>query len=484
MDWLTQHWFVLLLLFAYSAVLFLNARAGLRQSRGGISDYFVGGRSMGGVVIGVSFFATFASTNSYLGHAGKGYELGAPWLIFAVAIVCFTALSWKFVAPKLRRFATTFGCNTVPDFLALRFQSDRLRLVSGLVILLSSLLYLVAIFKGAGNLFQVFFGISYEAALAITLVIVVLYTSIGGFVSVVRTDLIQGALMLVGSILIFGFVSEAAGGVDKIFTLSDERGKEHLFTLDAGMPFGVMIGLALAGSLKLLIDPRQLTRFYGLSVDANLRRGIWVAVGGILIIQFCLFPVGLYAHFLLDQVVDTDLIVPTLINDPSVFPPLLADFLVIAILAAAMSSMDSVLLVSASTMSNDVLGYWKPPSNTDSGNTVGITRMGVVGFATLSAVIAIDPPGGIVDITIFSGSLYAVCFVPTILLGLHWKRGDGFAALASIFSGIFVLVSWLALGLKDQVHELFPALVVSLSVFIGLSLWRSSIDNKEVIEQI
>ena len=484
MDWLIQHWFGFLLLFIYSILLFTNAHIGMRRSRGGVNHFFVGGRSMGGVVIGISFFATFASTNSYLGHAGKGYDYGAPWLIFAIAIVFFTALSWKFVAPKLRHFTNHFGCITVPDFLALRFQSDLLRLVSGLVILLSSLLYLVAIFKGAGNLFQVFFGISYETALAITLVVVVLYTSIGGFVSVVRTDVIQGVLMLVGSLLIFGFVSNAAGGVQKIFSLSSEVGKEHLFTLDAGIPFGVMLGLALAGSLKLLIDPRQLTRFYGLRADANLRAGIWVAVGGILIIQFCLFPVGLYAHFLLDSVADTELIVTMLINDQSIFPTLFSDFLVVAILAAAMSSMDSVLLVAASTMSNDVLGYFRPIVKKDTRNTLVMTRLFVIGFATLSALIAINPPGGIVDITIFSGSLYAVCFVPTILLGLHWKRGDGMAALASIFSGVFVLISWLAFGLKEWVHELFPALAVSMITFVALSFRRAQVPNKKILEQI
>ena len=173
-----------------------------------------------------------------------------------------------------------------------------------------------------------------------------------------------------------------------------------------------------------------------------------------------------------------------LIHDQSIFPTLFSDFLVVAILAAAMSSMDSVLLVAASTMSNDVLGYFRPIVKKDTRDTLVMTRLFVVGFATLSALIAINPPGGIVDITIFSGSLYAVCFVPTILLGLHWKRGDGMAALASIFSGVFVLISWLAFGLKEWVHELFPALAVSMITFVALSFRRAQVPDKKIIEQI
>ena len=476
-----EHWFAAVLFVAYTGFLIAHARAGMKLSRGGVGDYFVGGRRMGGVVIGISFFATFASTNSYLGHAGKGYAYGAPWLIFAVLIVVFTAVSWLFVAPKLRRFTELLGCVTVPDYLAARFESDRVRLASAIVIAFSSLLYLIAIFKGAGNLFQMFLGIPYEMAVGLTLLIVMVYTSVGGFLSVVRTDVVQGVLMLIGSVLIFTFVTDAAGGVGSITSLIDDAETAKLFTLDAEIPFAVLIGIALAGSLKLLIDPRQLSRFYGLQDDRGVRSGIWVAVIGILIIQFSLFPVGLYAHLLLDGVTDTDLIVPTLVTDTSVFPLMVADFLLVAITAAAMSSMDSVLLVAASTTTRDVIGHFDKASS-EGHRGVRMTRFGVIGFAALGALIALDPPGGIVEITIFSGSLYAVCFVPTVLLGLHWRRGDGVAALAAIVVGVAMLAVWLLLGLKAIMHEVFPALVASTGVYIVVSLVRAPVATERVAE--
>ena len=112
--------------------------------------------------------------------------------------------------------------------------------------------------------------------------------------------------MVVGSVLIFTFVTRAAGGVDAVFTAPETQ---PLFAWDAGVPFAVLLGIALAGSLKLLVDPRQLSRFYALKDEAGVRRGLWVALAGIVVIQLCLFPVGLYAHLILDGVTDTDLIV-------------------------------------------------------------------------------------------------------------------------------------------------------------------------------
>lgn len=468
LGWLREHWLAGLLFVAYTAMLLHHARLGRRGTRD-LDDYYVGGRNMGGLALGVSFFATFASTNSYVGHAGKGYEYGLPWFSLAILIVAFTWLSWTTVAPRLRRFTSHWDALTLPDYLHQRFGAGgrALRLASGVVILFSSLLYLVAIFKGAGSLFQMFFDIRYEAAVAVTLVIVMLYTSVGGFLSVVRTDVLQGALMVLGSITIFYFVTDAAGGIGRLPELAERPTTANLFSWSPGLPFVVLLGIALSGSLKLLVDPRQVSRFYALKDERSVRTGMWVAIVGIAVIQGCLFPVGLYAHFLMEGVTDTDLIVPTLVNDPGVFPLWAADCLIIAIVAAAMSSMDSVLLTAGSVLYKDVVEVVRPAAR-----PLAWTRVGVIGLAVVAAVVALDPPGGIVEITIFSGSLYAVCFFPAILFGLHWRRGNSAAVLTSMGLGVAVLLGWLAAGLGTVLHEVFPALLVSCVAY-SLVAWRS-----------
>lgn len=466
MTWVTEHWLAALLLAGYTTMLLVNAWIGSRTANG-IEGYYVGGRNMGGVVIGISFFATFASTNSYIGHAGKGYDYGLAWLFMAFSLVVFTYISWRWVGPKLSRFARNFDALTIPDFLGCRFLGSTdhprapLRWVSALVIVFASLLYLIAIFKGAGHLFQMFLGVSYEVAVGITLIIVVLYTSIGGFVSVVRTDVMQGLFMVVGAVLIFYFVTDAAGGVQAISQLAEMPDKEFLFELNGGLPFAVLMGISLSGALKLLVDPRQLSRFYALKNEQEARKGIWIALVGLLVVQGCLFPVGVYAHLLMQGVTDTDLIVPTLVADVTVFPLWAGDFLIVAIVAAAMSSMDSVLLVAASTLYKNLIENFRSGTS-----PISWTRWSIVGLAVVGAGLALKPPADIVEITIFSGSLYAVCFLPAVLFGLHSDRGTARSVLWSMTFGVGVLMLWFVLDLRQTLHEVFPGLIASLTAFL------------------
>ena len=469
LEWIAVHWVAALVLLLYLAVLMYNALLGQRASDS-ISGYYLGGRRLGGFAIGVSFFATFASTNSYIGHAGKGYQYGLPWLAMAFSLVLFTYISWRWIGPRTRRMAAIFDALTLPDYLAGRFlgaadhERHPLRISSGLVIVFCSVLYLIAIFKGAGHLFSLFFDISYTTAVMLALLIVVIYTSIGGFVSVVRTDVIQGGLMLVGAAMLFYFVTRAAGGVTSIATLAEQPDQAFLFDWNGGIPFVVLLGVALSGSLKLIVDPRQLSRFYALQDDRAVKQGLWVAVIGLALVQACLYPIGIYAHLLLDGVSDTDLIVPTLLNDTSVFPLWAADFLFVAIVAAAMSSIDSVLLVAASTGYKNLLA---PFSN--AAKPLLWTRVAVVALALISALVALEPPGDILQITIFSGSLYAACFFPAVVLGLYWSKGHALAVMASMVTGTITLVSWLGLNLSATVHEVFPALAVSTLTYVLFS---------------
>ncbi len=466
MQWVVDHVFAVVLLVLYTGVLVWHAWLGKRSSKD-VTDYYVGGRGMGGFVVGASFFATLVSTNSYIGHAGKGYEYGLPWFFMAGLMVVFAWVSWRVVAPRLRAFTAEWESVTLPDFLAARFGGGNwLRGAAAIVIVFASLLYIIAIFKGAGHLFQIFLGVSYEASVAFMLVIVMGYTAMGGFISVVRTDVVQGAMMIAGAMLMFFFVSRAAGGVDVIFVAPETA---PLRRLDAGVPLLVLLGIALSGSIKLIVDPRQISRFYALRDARSIRMGIWVAVGGILIVQACLFPVGMYASVLLSGVTDTDLIVPTLVNDSAVFPRAAGDFLVVAIIAAAMSSLDSVLLVAASVFTRDIAAEVR---SLDGARQIRWTRVGVVVFAIAGALLALRPPGDIIAITIFSGSLYAVCFTPAILLGLHWRRGDAVSVLASMTVGVFVLVSWMLSGGSNTLHEVFPALAASSLTYVTCAATR------------
>jgi len=466
MSWFVEHWIASSLLVIYVSMLFYNAYVGNKAATG-VGGYYVGNRQLGGTLVGISFFATFASTNTFIGHAGKGYDYGVAWFTMAVLLVIFSWMSWRWIGPPLRRFAAAWDALTIPDYIRGRILGDNpeaerhpLLLLAASVIVFASILYLLAIFKGAGHLFQIFLGVPYEVAVGVTLLVVVLYTSIGGFVSVVRTDAIQGVLMLIGAMTIFYFVTQAAGGVTSVGQQTDMPGKQHLFALSGALPFAEPLGVSLSGALKLIVDPRQLSRFYGLKSDAEVKRGMWIAVLGLTLILACMFPIGLYAHLILENVTDTDLIIPRLVNDPAIFPFWVTDLLIVSIVSAAMSSMDSVLLVASSTLYKNIIAPFKTIEN-----EVRWSRAAVIAFACISAFMALNPPGGIVGITIFSGSLYAVCFFPPVVFGLYGLVASAKTTLVSMTLGMSTLILWITLGLSTLLHEVFPALLVSASVY-------------------
>ena len=198
---------------------------------------------------------------------------------------------------------------------------------------------------------------------------------------------------------IFYFVTQAAGGVTSVGQLTN-LSEEYLFDLNGAVPFAVLLGVSLSGPSNI-VDPRQLSRFYGLKSDAEVKRGMWIAVLGMTLILACMFPIGLYAHLILENVTDTDLIIPA-VNDPAIFPFWVTDLLIVSIVSAAMSSMDSVLLVASSTLYKNIIAPFKTVEN-----EVRWSRAAVIAFACISAFMALNPPGDIVGITIFSGACTA-----------------------------------------------------------------------------
>ena len=471
MIWMQAHSLELLALLLYTAVMVYHAWSGNRQT-GSLADYFVGGRSIGGITAGLSFFATYASTNSFVGFSGQAHDFGLPWLLLVPFAVGLSLLSWVVIAPRLRKQTESLGSLTIPDFIGFRFGSHRARVAAALIVLFASFIYTTAVFKGIGNLLEAFLDVSYWHTIFIVLVIVVAYTAVGGFHSVVQTDVVQGVIMIGAAILLFWGTTQAAGGLHSIYQVKQSVEGARLFSWDAAMPLPMLLGVLFATTIKFVVEPRQLSRFYALSDPREARRGGWISTLSFLVVFSLLAPVGLYARNLLPQhLSDTDRVVPALLASGAVFGPIVSALLVLAMVSAAMSSLDSVLLVMASTCERDLVGLWRGTRSEES--SIGATRIYVLVFAVLAALIALDPPGSVVALTSFSGSLYAACFLPAIVLGLYWQRGDGRSVLASFTAGILCLACWDYLPPAEVVHRVFPAVLCSLLTYAVVACFSS-----------
>jgi SSS family transporter len=473
---LREYWMVHSLLVVYTVMLAHHAWAGKRSTKG-LADYYVGGRGMGGWVIGLSFFATYASTNSFVGFAGQTYDWGVPWMLFIPMAVAFSLFAWIVVAPRLRSFTKEMDSLTLPDFIGFRFGSTPARVFAALIVIVASFFYMTAVFKGIGNLLETFLEIPYEVSIIIVFFVVMMYTMIGGFISVVKTDSVQGVVMIIAAVLLFTATVSAAGGFGAITEIRAQPGGEALFTWGGGVAVPVLIGTMFAGLVKFAVEPRQLSRFFALEGENATRTGMIVSSVTFAAVFSMLIPVGLYARQILPGGIEnTDLVVPTLLAD--VFGPGTGAFLLVAMVAAAMSSLDSVLLVMASTIERDVVSIIRP--GRDEKGEMLWTRIWVALFALITAIISLDPPGEIVELTAFSGSLFGACFFPTIVFGLHWRRGSGAAVIASFLVGIGVLLMWDMVPGAAILHEIFPAMILSTLAYWLVSLVTEDSANETV----
>ena len=172
------------------------------------------------------------------------------------------------------------------------------------------------------------------------------------------------------------------------------------------------------------------------------------------------------------------MVVPQLLTTPGVFSAGASAFLLLAMVAAAMSSLDSVLLVMASTAQRDIVGMIRPSHSERSVLTA--TRLYVALFALITAIIALNPPDGIVGLTALSGAIYGACFGPALLMGLYWRRGNGTATIVSFVTGLVVLLLWNQFPWNGGIHQVFPGVVVSFAAYWAVARLTPSYESAEV----
>jgi SSS family transporter len=474
---LREYWLVHSLLTLYTVLLAHHAWTGNRSTKD-LADYYVGGRRMGGWVIGLSFFATYASTNSFVGFSGRTFDWGVPWMLFIPMAIVFSLFAWIVVAPRLRSFTEAMDSLTIPDFVGFRFGSTPARVFAAFIVIVASFFYMTAVFKGIGNLLEQFLDIPYKVSIVIVFFIVMLYTMIGGFISVVKTDSLQGVVMIIAALILFFGTVSAAGGLGAIRDVRAQPGGEALFTWGGGVAVPVLLGTMFSGLIKFAVEPRQLSRFFALEGEKAIRTGMIVSTVTFGAVFTLLIPVGLFARRLLPTGLEgnTDLVVPTLLTE--VFSGGTGAFLLVAMVAAAMSSLDSVLLVMASTAERDVVSVLIPGRTEAS--EMRWTKGWVALFALITALISLQPIAGIVELTAFSGSLYGACFFPAIVFGLHWGRGSGSSVMTSFTVGIVTLLLWDFVPGSEILHEVFPAMLLSTAAFWAISVMTEDSADERV----
>ncbi|MEW8191707.1 MAG: sodium/proline symporter PutP [Candidatus Thiodiazotropha endolucinida] len=464
--------------FCYLLTLLIIGVVAWRRTRN-LSDFVLGGRSLGSWVTALSASASDMSGWLLLGLPGYAYLAGLESFWLALGLLIGTWLNWRLVAARLRIASEASGnALTLPEYLSNRFNdaSGLIRISSSFFILLFFLFYTSSGLVAGGKLFEAVFGLPYLWAVASGTLIIILYTAFGGFLAVSWTDLFQGLLMLLALVTIPLYVLVEIGGFEGFLSTVEGSNAELLnpLTDSNGEPLGVIAIVSLmAWGLGYFGQPHILARFKAIKQSDFVPKAQRIAVSWVFITLTAATLSGLVGIPIFETPLeDAEKVFIHLVD--LLFHPLVAGVCLAAILAAIMSTADSQLLVSSSTFTGDLyrLLLRKRASEAE---LVIVGRLAVLSIALIAFLLALDRESRVLDLVSYAWAGFGAAFGPTVLLSLYWKGMNRWGALAGILSGGLTVVLWKPLqgGLFD-LYEIVPGFLISLAMIVLVSRLTSS----------
>lgn len=441
-----------------------------------IDDYMLGGRGLGPTVAALSAGASDMSGWLLMGLPGAIYLSGLIEAWIAVGLTIGAWVNWKIVAPRLRSYSQVAQNSiTIPSFLGSRLhdQSRSIRVISGLIIMIFFIFYVSSGMVAGGTFFESSFGMDYHLGMVLVSGVVILYTLIGGFLAVSWTDVVQGLMMctalvlvpLVGIIHVGGF-GEMVSAIDAV--------DPGLFSWTGGALTGatvLSIISALAWGLGYFGQPHIIVRFMALRDPKEATQARRIGIGWMILSvggagMTALVGVAVYQH-------DTG----ALPNAESVFislgqmlfHPLIAGFMLAAILAAIMSTISSQLLVTSSAVVEDIYRAFMTRELSDRDGVL-ISRL-VVGFVSIiAAILAWNRTDSILGLVAFAWAGFGAAFGPIVLLALYWRKLTVPGALAGMIIGSIIVGFWgnMSGGIFD-LYEIVPGFVCNLIIAVLVS---------------
>lgn len=471
-------------------------------------DYFLGGRGLGAWVAAISAQASDMSGWLLMGLPGAVYACGTGQAWIAVGLFLGTVFNWLVISGRLRRYTIRANNSlTLPEFFENRFHDKKriLLLVSSVVIAVFFLVYTASALAAGGKLFNFVFGIDYRVALAIGVVVILVYTFMGGFLAVCVTDLIQGMLMLCG-LLIVPIVAYFLVDGENILPLIEQSGVAggassylSLFE-DSGKPLGFIDILSqLAWGLGYCGMPHILVRFMAVKDEKELKKSRVIAIVWVFLSLGMAVLIGILGRaYLYPTILGTEGATSTenvfIVMISKVFTEnfnmaFIGGLFLCGILAAIMSTADSQLLVTASAVSKDIYkGVVKKDASDE--KVLKISRITVIAVAVLAFLIAWDPNSSIMGLVSNAWAGLGSAFGPIVLMSLFWKRTNLPGALAGIISGGLTVIIWdyiplaggQTLGAATGIYSLLIGFIVSIVLIVVVSLCTKA-PSEEILQE-
>ena len=444
-----------------------------RTKSGGEKGYFLGGRQMGPWVSALSAGASDMSAWVLMGLPASIYAMGLGQAWIAIGLGIGYALSWLFMAPRLRRYSIAAKDSiTIPQYLTNRFLSSNaaLQILCAVIFLVAYTVYAASSIKACGTLFNQVMGIDPSVAMYIAAAIIISYTFLGGFSAVCWTDFFQGLLML-GALLIapiFAAAMLGAGDASAFETVG--AGYWNPLVDDNGAVAWKDIVSGLGWGLGYFGMPHIIIRFMSLRSDKDLKKSAKIGISWtVLILLFSVVAGVIGRLYMGGDLADSSTVFIQMVR--KIFPGVISGLLLSAILAASMSTADSQLLASASAFASDVYKPVIRKNKASDKEMLWAGRLVVLAIAVVALLIAANPNSGtIMGLVENAWGVFGAAFGPVILLSLFWRRLNFPGAVAGILAGALVDILWLVL-LKDLgIYEIIPGFAAGLIAAVAVSL--------------
>ncbi|WP_134806078.1 sodium/pantothenate symporter [Shigella dysenteriae] len=457
---------VILPLVAYLVVVFgISVYAMRKRSTGTfLNEYFLGSRSMGGIVLAMTLTATYISASSFIGGPGAAYKYGLGWVLLAMIQLPAVWLSLGILGKKFAILARRYNAVTLNDMLFARYQSRLLVWLASLSLLVAFVGTMTVQFIGGARLLETAAGIPYETGLLIFGISIALYTAFGGFRASVLNDTMQGLVMLIGTVVLLIGVVHAAGGLSNAV--------QTLQTIDPQ--------LVTPQGADDILSPAFMTSFWVLVCFGVIHRGLIIGTIVVAILMFGMHLAGALGRAVIPDLTVPDLVIPTLMV--KVLPPFAAGIFLAAPMAAIMSTINAQLLQSSATIIKDLYLNIRPDQMQ---NETRLKRMSAVITLVLGALLLLaawKPPEMIIWLNLLAfGGLEAVFLWP-LVLGLYWERANAKGALSAMIVGGVLYAVLATLNIQYLgFHPIVPSLLLSLLAFLVGNRFGTSVPQATVL---
>ncbi|GAA5188840.1 sodium/pantothenate symporter [Ferrimonas gelatinilytica] len=462
-------WSLLLPILAYLAVTLVVSRLAARRSGGGeefSKQYFLGGQFMGGTLLALALVTTYTSASSFIGGPGAAYKFGLGWVLLAMIQVPVAMLTLGVVGPKIWLLAKKHNAVTILDIFQERYQSPLLLWIAALSLIGAFIGMVVVQFTGGARLLSVMTGVDYGVALALFVVTVMIYTLWGGFRAVSYTDALQGLVMIFGMVALFVGLLLHGGGIPAMVealvreepALLHPQGPNQFLSWPFLLSFWVLVGV---GTLGL---PHTALRAMAVKDGRALKQAMILSTAVSAVVILLPHLSGVLARAVLPPLASPDDVLPTLMV--TLFPPMVAGLLLAAPMAAIMSSVDSMLLQTGSTLVKDLILRHRPQplsQRSQAWLSYGIMTSLALGCGAL----ALDPPEMIVWLNLTAFGVLQVVFLWPLLLGLFWPKANATGAISAMLVGAGGFLYWTVTGERPfGLHPVVPALLLSGLAFV------------------